>query len=287
MHTQTCPIVFNTLGTCMYYNHCTSIISNNIHHDAIAQAIACGQLHAGNISADAIRRIGMADHDARGRLDYGRKILRGQDELAQYLWSYGNMVRRQWQGFFELQPVHPNGAFQLADYGCGQGLAMANVLDLADAAQRPSLVQGITLVEPSADALARASALAGLYLPQLAPHAMNCHIEQVRNNLLPYSATGQYLHLFSNVLDIASFNPATLLGNLLHTPGRHTLWAVSHNRGFDGGAPLLQHWAACLAQAAQATEGVQLHQCQLDEYPIAMSSGHTAAIAWQAQWEVA
>ena len=271
----------------MYDSRCTSILRSNIHHDAIARAIACGQLHSGNISADRIRRLGMADHDARGRLDYGRKILCGQDELGQYLWSYGNMVRRQWHGFFGLHPVRPASAFQLADYGCGQGLAMANVLDLAGASERTSLVQGITLVEPSADALARASTLAGLYLPQLAPNTMNCHIEHVRENPLPYSATGQYLHLFSNVLDIASFNPANVLGNLLHIPGQHTLWAVSHNRGFDGGAPLLQHWAGCLDQAARATAGVQLHHCQLDEYPIAMSNGHSAAIAWQAQWEVA
>lgn len=255
--------------------------------DAVARAIAMGWLHAGNISADTIRQFGKADHNLRGRLQYGHKILSGQAELGQYLWSYGNMVRNQWQGFFAQQPVVPGDAFHLVDYGCGQGLAMANVLDLAKGTPLDNVLTGITLIEPSADALAGARAIARVYAPQVACTALHSRIEHIRDNQLPHASNGQYLHLFSNVLDIASFNPTAVFTSLLRRPGIHTVWAVSHNRDFDGGAPLLRYWADCVTDAVRHQGNVQLHRSQLHAYRIAMSNGQSNVVGWQAQLEVA
>lgn len=247
-------------------------------HDAVAMAIGNGALHAGNISAALLRRAGMADHQLKPYLDHGRKVLAGADELAQYLWSYGRMVNSQWAHFFTLHPALPNGEVHLVDYGCGQGLGMANVLDRCLRWQ----VTGITLVEPSTDALARARAVAGLYLPQVACNAINTRIQHIGANPLPASAATHYLHLFSNVLDITGFQPDRMLAHILRTPGMHTLWAVSHDRDHHGGTVLA--WQR-LQHLASAAPGLQRYQ--QDNFNVPMSDGRPSpVVAWQIQLTV-
>lgn len=268
-------------------------ISGNYHieqavsqADVVAQAIAAGRLHAGNISASSIRALGKADHNLKDRLAYGQKTLCGQAELAQYLWTYAPMVQAQWQAFAGRCRFTPQGPFQLADYGCGQGLGMANVLDSFSPAQR-QCISGVTLVEPSTDALARARALVQAYLPGRPCAAIRQHIEHVPGSCLPSSAHGRYLHLFSNVLDLQRFNPRPLLAQLLRTRGKHTFWAVSHNRDFDGGAPLLRQLADDLAHAVAGLHDVTLHGNLLETFDVCMRTRTSSTIAWQACVEVA
>lgn len=261
------------------------IEQNQQQADAIIQAIACARLHAGNIHADAIRELGKYDYGIRGRLQYGQKTLCGQQELAQYLYSYAPMVEAQWQQFVHCCTVEPQGPFHVADYGCGQGMGLANVLDHMSHQGRRQ-VNGIHLVEPSADALARARAVATAYLPGRPCSAYQARVEQLHARHLPFNPHGHYLHLFSNVLDIVQFNPRTLLENLLHCPGQHTFWAVSHDRDFDGGSKAVHATARWLDSLAGAQASVTLRHNLLESFDVTMRSRTSRAIAWQAQVEV-
>ena len=62
--------------------------------DTIIQAIEHGHISPRDICFDRIRRQGYADHGIRDQLNYGRNILSSQEQLAQYLFSYGWMVRK-------------------------------------------------------------------------------------------------------------------------------------------------------------------------------------------------
>ena len=254
--------------------------------DRLIQAIQSGQLHAGNISLAAIRHLGARDNGLHGQLDHGRRILRGERQLQQYLRSYAPMVQRQWQALYALKPVAPAGRFHVIDHGCGQGLATAHLFDALD--RRLSLsghVASVTLIEPSADALQRAGHIVRAWAPQLPVTCLNQRIEAVDVSRLP-AAGSHYLHLFSNVLDIPGFDPMRVLGWMLDTPGSHTLLAVSHDRHHNGGSLLLRNLHGHLC--ALRRSGIHLRVNQLHQYQVAMSSGIPApVIAWQMQLQVA
>lgn len=123
------------------------------------------------------------------------------------------------------------------DYGCGQGLAGLLIKD--NLSEDPfKAVSDIVLIEPSSIALARAEAI----YRKLAPHAKITSLCKLFDDVdptdIPAAPAGPVLHLFSNSMDIEGVNSVDLISKSLR-PGAHRILAVSNDRTYPGGTPLL------------------------------------------------
>lgn len=205
--------------------------------DRVQDAIREGKIHAGNISFDKLREIAGRNHGLKGwgELERGTKILRTQDQLNQYLYSYGLMTKNQWQ-YFLKQVTIPDGRIRIFDYGCGQGLADALLFDNLglDFVKR---VESVVLIEHSEVALERAKAILECYLSVSGRPVVSIQkkLDDLTAEELASIEAVNNIHILSNVLDIESFNHFNLLEKMLKTKGLHCLLAVSHSRSFHGG----------------------------------------------------
>ena len=86
------------------------------------------QITEKNVNFTRIRRLYMKDSNIKDSLNYGREILNRQDQLDQYLFSYGLMVSSQWDEMLKDFKLRKN-KLDIVDYGCGQGLATIKIFD--------------------------------------------------------------------------------------------------------------------------------------------------------------
>jgi hypothetical protein len=177
------------------------------------------------------------DRGLKDSLDFGHAVLDTPAKLDQYLYSYGLMIKSQWEkaGPFLAEVGEP--AF-LIDYGCGQGLAGLLASDLG---AKPLLrhVHDVLLIEPSNVALARAAAIYRRLAPAASVSGVCKRFDAVLASDLPPAQAEHTLHLFSNSLDITGFDPIRLLTTTLR-PGRHTILSVSADRNFRGGTSQIE-----------------------------------------------
>jgi len=192
----------------------------------------------GNISFDIIRNLASPDVDVWNQLGRGRAILETQDQLNQYMYSYGPMVKSQWfvvLSAFDLS----DDKLEIIDYACGQGLASVIFLDKFYTTHKKSISK-ITLIEPSSLALQRAKKILNCYSHTLELSDINKKLDDVTDKELATDIKNSKIHLFSNILDIDDFDIFDLFNKILDNKGRHTFIAVSHNREFAGGAQRLR-----------------------------------------------
>lgn len=166
-------------------------------------------------------------------LNRGRAILSSVDQLDQYLFSYAPMIASQWERASEVLAVRSYvSGTRLIDYGCGQGLAGLLLHDHLG----PSLlkdVRAIVLVEPSALALRRATAIYQALAPAAIIIPVNKTFSALRGADLDISEAQSSVHVFSNVLDVDGYDHVALLRGAL-SPGRHTIIAIGHDRTSHG-----------------------------------------------------
>ena len=211
-------------------------------NDRVKKAIKEGQIHAGNISFAKLREIAGQDYGiiVWNQLGRGTNILCTQEQLNQYLYSYGPMTKYQWNHFLKQVEI-PEGRVRIIDYGCGQGLADALLFDFKgrDFLNR---VESVVLIEPSKIALSRASAVLECYLNEVTIDSNRADLVTIHKKLddLTLDELGSIeginnIHIFSNVLDIPNFNHFNLFHKILQNNGLHCILAVSHSRSFHGG----------------------------------------------------
>ncbi|WP_299646736.1 hypothetical protein [Sphingomonas bacterium] len=193
----------------------------------------------------------MGDHGLKNTLAFGHAVLDSVPKLDEYLWTYGPMIESQWTKIANvlgtITPPH-----RLIDYGCGQGLAGLLVNDLTDGCLLTDVAE-VVLIEPSALALARAEAIYAKICPEAEITSVGKRFDGLVESDLP-PADGQVtLHLFSNTLDVAGFQPLNLLEKTLQ-PGRNTIVSVSHDRDFNGGTPQIEMVKATLEHPNMASD---------------------------------
>lgn len=203
-------------------------------NDSIIEAITNGTIHSGNISFDQLRAIAARDHDRWHELGRGRAILSSQEQLDQYLYSYGPMTKSQWEQFLRGVRI-PSGPLRIVDYGCGQGLACALLLDQfgKDIIKR---IDEAVLIEPSTIALARAKSIFSCYCATSRIVGLSKKLDELLLEHLEFSSNQSTIHLMSNVLDIDDFDYDLLFSKILRNKGHHSVLAVSHDRSFNGGS---------------------------------------------------
>lgn len=161
-------------------------------------------------------------------LDHGRKLLSTEDELNCYLAAYGETHKKKaFKAIEDLPYCELDDAIEVFDWGCGQGLASLCLIEKMREWEKLHLLRNITLIEPSQAALYRAeinlrTALVG----------GDCKIISIRK-LLPSTLSSSEtidklkvrqpiaIHLFSNILDIATIDLKQLSTLLASTGYRH------------------------------------------------------------------
>lgn len=203
-------------------------------NDAVIEAITTGTIHSGNISFDRLKALAARDHGRWHQLGRGRAILDSTEQLDQYLHSYGPMTKSQWTQFLSDVRIPP-GRLRIVDYGCGQGLACALLLDHFgnDIIER---IDEAVLIEPSTIALARAKSIFRCYCKTSHVIDLCKKLDDLLPEHLQPLSTMSTIHMMSNVLDIDDFDYCSLFSMLLESKGHHSVLAVSHDRNFHGGS---------------------------------------------------
>jgi SAM-dependent methyltransferase len=202
--------------------------------DIVIDTVRSGEIDAANISFDKLRAIAGRQLGIHGQLGYGRSILSTHEQPDQYLHSYGPMIRSQWHQLLQKTTI-PKGKVQILDYGCGQGLATALLIDNLGR-EFLKRVESVVLIEPSAVAIARAGAVLGCYCGKRPVISLQKLLDDLSPKDLKPLEGANNIHLLSNVLDIESFQHFDLFTKMFQAKGQHSVLAVSHNRNFHGGS---------------------------------------------------
>ncbi len=141
-------------------------------------------------------------------LNRGVDVLDTEPSLQMYFYAFGDMHAAKLQYAFEhLRPGFiEEKEIEVVDYGCGQGLATLCFHDYLCNKGLHINVKKITLIEPSKLALSRAALLCAHFYPHTEIVTINKPFEVLVSEDLTNSETIMTLHLFSNVLDVDSFD---------------------------------------------------------------------------------
>ena len=257
--------------------------------DGLQVAIANKQLTSSNISFNAIRSIAAQDLDIRHTLGFGRNIPSITEQLNQYLYSYGPMVKAQWDSVLYAlcqnkwgeclnDAAKKNVPVCIADYACGQGLASVLFRESI-----PGLnVVHSELIEPSAVGLKRAEQLVNCCYPKATVNCTNKPFEEIQVGDVKLADEQFKIHLFSNILDVEWVDHFHILNLALQAKGHHWLVAVSHDRNHNGGTPKLE--ASYQALVAGAEKGwFKLHNSGISPF---ICGSNKPAIAFAVHLEV-
>ena len=141
-------------------------------------------------------------------LNRGIDVLDSEPLLQMYFYSFGKMHNAKLQYVFEhLQKnVIEKKEIEIVDYGCGQGLATICYHDFLLEHNPEQNVKRIILIEPSSMALSRAELLCSRFFPNAEIVAINKQFDELTNDDLKLSLNIPTFHLFSNILDVESYD---------------------------------------------------------------------------------
>jgi len=254
-----------------------NLVIHAVHHDLVINAIQKKTLNTSNLNFRTLRNFAGIDSNKRDELDRGRLTIHRQDLLNQYLYSYGLMVQRQWEHTLpktvEMLSDNKDENVHIFDYGCGQGLA--TLLLLENITGLEGIIDDVTLIEPSQIALQRASHIIECALPQTQVHSINKEIDDLETEELSINSEKMNIHLFSNVLDIDSFDQFEVFNKILKEGGTHYVIAVSNDRNCYGGTVRLQSlYKALLSMEQQEGESLSVTHTQFERFTDTKNMNH-------------
>jgi hypothetical protein len=180
-------------------------------------------------------------------LGQGINILTSEEQLSQYIYSYGKMHKAKLvQAFSVFIPKHLDslGSFaNIIDYGCGQGLGTVALIDYLNASGTACDYTKTILIEPSIVALRRASTHVVVSLKTLTWPAhtyqqifpISKKISDISEKDLETWDNAIKFHVFSNILDIEEFEINKLCEKISNTQkGINYFICVSPNFYADG-----------------------------------------------------
>ena len=141
-------------------------------------------------------------------LNRGVDILDSESLLQMYFYSFGDMHAAKLNYAFEhlQQYIKETNRIELIDYGCGQGMASMCYHDFITNVNSSQEISRVILIEPSELALARASLLCSQFYPNAEIITVNKDFENLTENDFNLSDSIPTIHLFSNIIDIESYN---------------------------------------------------------------------------------
>ena len=141
-------------------------------------------------------------------LKRGVEVLDSEPLLQMYIYAFGKMHNAKLQ--YAFNHLHKNALkyneIEIVDYGCGQGLATICYHDFILDHHLDQNVKRIFLIEPSSMALSRAELLCSRFYPKADIIAINKSFDDLTNEDLKLSSNNLTVHLFSNILDVESYD---------------------------------------------------------------------------------
>lgn len=163
-------------------------------------------------------------------LNRGTAVLDSDEQLHQYIFSYGLMHQAKMQKAFEKTPLTElsNNECEIIDWGCGQGLATVCLFDELENRNIKHNIKRVTLIEPSSAAIERAKTHVSAYLYESAEIlSINKYLDDVSKDEIQPKAP-IVIHLFSNILDVNGFDLHGLSKKIgVGLEGCHYLFCIS------------------------------------------------------------
>lgn len=164
-----------------------------------------------NIAIDEIMLLPPHEQDRLYEdLVHGTSVINDEPHLNKYLYSFGLMHKAKLdEAFSKIPQIHNlfSEEIEIYDWGCGQGVATICLLDYLRSYRIAHCIKRINLIDPSEAAISRTKEILSCY--------NECDGVEVRtvvktfDELVPVeiiSYNCRKLHLFSNILDVASFD---------------------------------------------------------------------------------
>lgn len=145
-------------------------------------------------------------------LGRGVSILDSQDQMLQYLYSFGHMHEAKLVSAFESIDFSrfDGEQLELIDWGCGQGIASLLFHEFAYKKNCHPTIESVTLVEPSELCIRRAALHIREILRPNKIYTLNSTLDELSYSRIKTTNSNIKIHLFSNILDVESFSLALL-----------------------------------------------------------------------------
>lgn len=162
-----------------------------------------------DLACDFVRKLPQELCDElHNSLNRGVDVLDSEALLQMYFYSFGDMHAAKLNYAFEhlQQYIKDAKRVELIDYGCGQGMASLCYHDYINNVNPSQEVSRVILIEPSELALSRASLLCSCFYPNAEIVTINKGFESLMENDIELSGSVPTIHLFSNILDVESYD---------------------------------------------------------------------------------
>ena len=166
-------------------------------------------------------------------LNHGVNLLSSDEVLNCYMSAYGDMHVTKCRAAMQNFPFQQlQGNIEIVDWGCGQGIASATIIDILKQRNLLSWLRKVTLIEPSKRALQRAIS----------------NIKQLTRNSIEIDAKNKYLpskgiddeytlspigyrynlivHVFSNILDVSTIDLGAVARMVASSHGKHFVLCI-------------------------------------------------------------
>jgi len=171
-------------------------------------------------------------------LNRGIDLLYSDESLNCYMSAYGDMHTSKCRAAMMNFPFEKlNGAIEIVDWGCGQGIGSAVAIDFLQQRERINWLKKISLIEPSPQALQRAV----------------CNITKIVGNNIEIDAINKYMpstvapqeetlssigykypniiHILSNILDVRVIDLETVARMVASSHGNHFVLCIGPKNG--------------------------------------------------------
>lgn len=171
-------------------------------------------------------------------LNHGVELLDSEDELNCYMSAYGDMHVGKCRAALMNFPFDQlNGSIEIVDWGCGQGIGSATIIDVLKQHDLLQWLRKITLIEPSTHALNRAV----------------CNVTKLTHNSVEIEAKNKFLpandaesedtltslgysynnviHVFSNILDVIEIDLGAVARMVASSHGQHFVLCIGPKNG--------------------------------------------------------
>ena len=141
----------------------------------------------------------------------GTAVLESEDTLNMYLNSYGNMHYAKLMEAFTHSVLQTfQNEIEIFDWGCGQGVATICFLDFLNYNRIACYLRTIHLIEPSPLAGERAERIIRYFYPKIKVNRLQKTFDELCSKDFEKTNTTK-IHLFSNILDVTSFDLAQFI----------------------------------------------------------------------------
>lgn len=167
------------------------------------------------------------------QLNHGVDLLASDEALNCYMSAYGDMHVGKCRAALMNFPFNKlNGSIEIIDWGCGQGIGSATIIDVLKQHDLLQWLRKITLIEPSKQALNRAV----------------CNVAKLTNSNVKIDAKNKFLpannatsedtltslgysynnviHVFSNILDVIEIDLGSVARMVASSQGKHFVLCI-------------------------------------------------------------